>query len=76
MEPVLERLAPANELVEMLCAIVGDAAEQGVVVRTGNDRDGIDLDVAESFQGAQSAGPAAAERRRPSEALSVQSEAS
>ncbi len=72
VEPVFERSAFANKPIEVRRLVVRHAIPQRMVMRARNDRNRIDLHVAELFECAMGCVDAAAERRRARQTLRVE----
>ena len=72
MAPVFEGAAFADEPVEHVLPVAGDAREQHVVMGPGHHGDGVDLHVADPLQGLPGAGETGAELAGAAEALGTQ----
>ena len=75
VEPVFENATFPNEAIEVLGFIVRNAIPQCVIVRTGDDGDGVDLHVAELFERAMCGLDATTERLHARKALCIERDA-
>ena len=72
MAPVFEGATLADELVEHVLPVAGDAREQHVVMGPGDHGDGVDLHVADPLQGLADARDTGAELAGAAQALAAQ----